>query len=146
MPSHWNLWPRNHCFQQYSSSLQFHPPPSSQAEGPSYILVCIVSISHVVYVNPAFFATDKIFWLEAISYPIMGFVITESILTLQKTIRNQVQRMKILNNVAQSLASSLEIHQVIALLSSAIQNALDAETYFVGLMDGENSVRSGIVL
>ena len=108
---------------------------------PSYILVCIVSISHVVYVNPAFFATDKIFWLEAISYPIMGFVITESILTLQKTIRNQVQRMKILNNVAQSLASSLEIHQVIALLSSAIQNALDAETYFVGLMDGENSVR-----
>lgn len=108
---------------------------------PAYLLVGIISFSRAVFGNPILPVWHNNVWLEAISYPFIGVLITESTLVLRNTIRAQVHRLEILNNVAQSLASSLEIHQVIALLSSAIQNSLDADTYFVGLIDGDNNVR-----
>ncbi len=107
----------------------------------SYFLLGIVSASRIVFENPVWSVWDPGFWLEATSYPIIGILITESILILKNTIYSQIRRMEILNNVAQSLASSLEIHQVIALLSSAIQNSLDADTYYVGLLEGDNKIR-----
>ena len=107
----------------------------------SYFLLGIVSASRIVFENPVWSVWDPGFWLEAMSYPIIGILITESILILKNTIYSQIRRMEILNNVAQSLASSLEIHQVIALLSSAIQNSLDADTYYVGLLEEDHKIR-----
>jgi diguanylate cyclase (GGDEF)-like protein len=49
----------------------------------------------------------------------------------------QVHRLQVLNTVAKSVSSSLEIKQVITLLNSTIQNALDADTYYVGLTEDE---------
>ena len=108
---------------------------------PAYLLVGMTSLAQSVFGAPVGVAGNNNLWLEAISYPFIGTLIIESTLVLRNTIHAQVRRLQILNNAARSLASSLEIHQVIALVSSAIQDSLDADTYFVGLMEGKNAIR-----
>lgn len=73
--------------------------------------------------------------LTALLYSILAL---EMIFAFRQLNQRQINRLQKINQVAKSVSSSLEIHQVIALLSSAIQNALDADTYFVGLINGKS--------
>ncbi len=66
-----------------------------------------------------------------------GVVIIETFQLFKTIIRHQMNRLAVINNVARSVASSLEIHQVVSLLSNAIQKTIDADTYYVGLLDDE---------
>lgn len=79
-----------------------------------------------------------LFILEIIMVPAMAVVATETILRLRKSLLHETKHLETLNRVARSLATSLEMHQVVGLVSSAIQNALDADTYYVGLLNGDS--------
>jgi diguanylate cyclase (GGDEF)-like protein len=82
------------------------------------------------------------FLIEFLPIPIFAIVAVETICRMLDTAKMQVHRLEVLNMVAKSVTSSLEIKQVIALLNSTIQNALDADTYYVGLMENDgNSLR-----
>lgn len=81
--------------------------------------------------------SDKIFQ-NLLTFPLLSVLIVETIIRLQDTLMVELRRMQILNQVSRSLSSSLEMHQVLALVSSAIQNALDADTYYVGLLRGQS--------
>lgn len=48
--------------------------------------------------------------------------------------------MEVMDTTARSLASTIEIPQVISMLASAVQNAINADTYFVGIVN-ENRLR-----
>jgi diguanylate cyclase (GGDEF)-like protein len=65
---------------------------------------------------------------------LMTIAINEPVTYLQHILATRDRRIEVLNNIARSLPSSIEIHQVLSLVSSAIQNALDADTYYVGLL------------
>jgi diguanylate cyclase (GGDEF)-like protein len=49
-----------------------------------------------------------------------------------------VRRLETINNISHKIASTIEVDQVICLVSAAVQEALNADTYFVGLVQGEN--------
>jgi diguanylate cyclase (GGDEF)-like protein len=71
---------------------------------------------------------------EIIFTVIVTILVTETITMMKQAISIQIQRLETLNRIAHDLSSSLEMHQVINLVSNAIQTILDADTYYLGLM------------
>jgi diguanylate cyclase (GGDEF)-like protein len=63
--------------------------------------------------------------------------IIETIVRMQRTLFTQLKRVDTVNSIAMNLAASLEIHEVIAQLKTAIQTSFTADTYYVGLLTGE---------
>jgi diguanylate cyclase (GGDEF)-like protein len=93
-------------------------------------------------------ATNLISWIfnvRPVVYPwsaaILAFLITiaanETIYQLKRIIRRQMQRLEIVNKVTRSLTYSIEVHQVVSLMSSAVQDAIEADTYYIGFVDGD---------
>lgn len=76
----------------------------------------------------------------ALPIPVIAVVAVETITQLKSLAEQRVSRLQVLNMVARSVTSSLETKQVIALVNSAIQMALDADTYYVGLLDGKSQL------
>ncbi len=70
--------------------------------------------------------------------PIGSILITETLVRLGNSLGRETHRLQTLNNVARSLSSSLEMHQVIALVTSTIQSALSADTYYLGMVRGDS--------
>ena len=102
---------------------------------PTYLfaLICFLFHEFLLQRSPPGSIFD--FIIESLPYPAFTVLAVETICRLRKTLNMQVHRLKVLNMVTRSVTSSLETRQVIALLNSAIQNALDAHTYYVGLID-----------
>jgi diguanylate cyclase (GGDEF)-like protein len=105
---------------------------------PTYFFTLLALTAVIVTNISGAGGTIVIFLIEAVLIPIIAIVITETILGLRNSLMVEMKRLQTLNRVARSLASSLEMHQVVALVSSAIQNAFAADTYYVGLIQGES--------
>lgn len=104
---------------------------------PAYLFVLIASVFNVidlVYGPPI---DISIFILKTIMGPVMAIVATETMLRLRESLLLEMKRLETLNRVARSLATSLDMQQVVGLVSSAIQSSLPADTYFVGLLRGD---------
>lgn len=101
---------------------------------PTYLMTTIATIMAIVFkiLNGDLLQT---YIIRSATLPLIAIIITETLLRMQNALYRQLQRLETLNNVARNLASSLEIHQVISLVSAAIQNTLSADTYYVGLMN-----------
>jgi diguanylate cyclase (GGDEF)-like protein len=104
---------------------------------PTYLFTFLVMASNIFSFLLVPVDQTSLFFLEAILIPVIAVVITETILGLRNSLLVEMKRLQTLNRVARSLASSLEMHQVVTLVSSAIQNAFAADTYYVGLLQGE---------
>lgn len=104
---------------------------------PTYLFSMICFTADRLF-QPALPSEAGIFLLEGLPIPIIGIVVTETILYVQNISNQRVKRLEVLNMVARSVSSSLEIEQVIALLNSTIQMALDADTYYVGLSNNSS--------
>lgn len=105
---------------------------------PTYLFTLLVLIANVFTFFYAPVGQTTSFILEVVLVPAFAVVITETILGLRNTLLVEMTRLQSLNRVARSLASSLEMHQVVSLVSSAIQNAFAADTYYVGLLQSES--------
>lgn len=104
---------------------------------PTYLFVLIATGFNVInlFYGPA--PNLSLFLLQTIMGPVMAIVATETILRLRESLLLEMKRLETLNRVARSLATSLDMQQVVSLVSSAIQNALPADTYYVGLLRGD---------
>jgi diguanylate cyclase (GGDEF)-like protein len=95
-------------------------------------LVTVVLFQWPVFTGSSRFnLSDNLLIMLSIS--LMTVLINESVNRLQTIVATRAHRTEVLNKIAHSLSSSLEIDQVLSLVSSAIQNTLDADTYYVGL-------------
>lgn len=105
---------------------------------PAYFLTILVAVTRF-YIYQGTIGEDSFeLWSQALALPIAGIICVETILIMRSTIAKEVLRLKTINWVAQSFSSSLEINQVITLISHAIQDTLQADTYYVALFYGEN--------
>ncbi len=102
---------------------------------PTYLFASICLLTDRFLTHPLSSTTAFRYFVESLPFPAFAIVAIETICRLRKVADLQLHRFKVLNIVARSVTSTLEIRQVIALLNSAIQNALDADTYYVGLLD-----------
>ena len=100
----------------------------------AFILICAALQASLILRSEI---VTRTFILQTLSIPLLGVIITETILRLQDALRKQLRRLETLNQVARSLATSLETTQVLSLLNSAIQNSFQADTYYMGTLNGE---------
>ena len=68
---------------------------------------------------------------------IISFIIMEAVLNIKDTTQHHIQRLETINTVSRQIMLSLDREQTLLLLDATIQEALEAETYFIGLLRDE---------
>src|SRR5215212_3923274 len=72
--------------------------------------------------------------LELATPYIISVVIVETPLRIKATTRQHIHRLETINKVSRQIMLSLETDQTISLLNATMQEALEADTYFVGIV------------
>lgn len=75
-------------------------------------------------------------WIIHPGMAIIALIMIESIQRLRHLSQQQVQRLEIINEFSRQVTSSIDTQQVIALVNEAIRAALQADTYYLGLSEG----------
>jgi diguanylate cyclase (GGDEF)-like protein len=68
-------------------------------------------------------------------YLLVAVITAESILYLIKSTHERIDRLETINAFARNISGTVEMPQVINLLNAALQNAINADTYFIGVLD-----------
>jgi len=103
--------------------------------GPTYFLI-IFSGASFIY-SRFEYPTNFIDWTILFIPSLAAFVVTETILRLRRATHNHILRLESINVLSQQIISSLETEQVLTIINAAIQKTLTADTYFVGLLEGD---------
>jgi diguanylate cyclase (GGDEF)-like protein len=61
-------------------------------------------------------------------------ILTESVLHIKNTTQQHIHRLETINKVSRQIMLSLDTEQTISLLNATIQETLEADTYFIGLL------------
>ncbi len=77
--------------------------------------------------------------LELATPYVISIVIVETLLRIKATTQQHIHRLETINKVSRQIMLSLETEQTIALLNATMQEALEADTYFVGIVK-ENKI------
>lgn len=73
----------------------------------------------------------------------LAVIISETIYRFARASSRRLERLEILNKFTRQIGVSLEAQQVINLVNAALPQALEADTYFLGLQE-ENSIKMGL--
>jgi len=76
---------------------------------------------------------------------LLGFIIAETIHRLNVATQNRIQRLESLNEFARKIVYSLETDEVLALVGAAIQNAINADTYFLGITEDNETIKVDLI-
>ena len=101
--------------------------------GPTYLLIIVSGFTYItVHQNSisGFFG-----WSVHVLPVLASIVITETILRLRQATQDHIQSLETINTFSKQINSSLETNQVLSLLNAALQKALSADSYYVGLME-----------
>lgn len=101
--------------------------------GPTYLLIVLSGTAFIVFHRGHI--TSFLEWVDHIFPIIASIVITETILRLRQATENHIHSLEVINTFSQQINSSLETDQVLSLLNAALQKALTADSYYVGLVD-----------
>jgi diguanylate cyclase (GGDEF)-like protein len=64
----------------------------------------------------------------------ISIVVLEAILRIKDTTQQHIHRLETINRVSRQIMLSLDTEQTMTLLTAAIQDALEADTYFIGIV------------
>ena len=65
---------------------------------------------------------------------VISIVAAEVILQIKETTQQHIHRLETINKVSRQIMLSLDTEQTMSLLTAAIQDALEADTYFIGIV------------
>lgn len=68
---------------------------------------------------------------------IVSIVILEVIVRLKNTARQHIHRLETINKVSRQIMQSLDTKQTLSLLDATIQDTLDADTFFIGILQDD---------
>jgi diguanylate cyclase (GGDEF)-like protein len=71
---------------------------------------------------------------------IVSIIALEAILRIKDTTQQHIHRLETINRVSRQIMLSLNTEQTMSLLTAAIQDALEADTYFIGIVK-DNEIR-----
>lgn len=103
--------------------------------GPAYTLIAIVYTT-----NFARHIIDDIplsNWIIHAGFIIGSVITAETIQQLKIISKRQMNRLETVNEISKQIVSTIETKQLISLLDAALQNALNADTYFIGIQNGD---------
>jgi diguanylate cyclase (GGDEF)-like protein len=72
--------------------------------------------------------------IHVLGFTLVGLVINETIQLLGNAISAKVQRLETINQMSRKIGATIEVDEVISLVSAAVQDAIHADTYYVGLV------------
>jgi diguanylate cyclase (GGDEF)-like protein len=78
-------------------------------------------------------------FLEWATPYVVGIVVVEAVTRIKNTTQQHIHRLETINKISRQIMLSLETHQTITLLNATMQEALEADTYFVGTVK-ENQI------
>ena len=102
---------------------------------PSYILI-------ILTIFPELFSQHRVLntlheWIQHGSFIILAIIVVETIQQLKYLASHQIQRLETINEFSRDISGTLSKEQVISLLNAAIQNAMDADSYYIGFSEGD---------
>jgi diguanylate cyclase (GGDEF)-like protein len=102
--------------------------------GRSYAYTALMEIL-IINLWQAFGTTERqIVTLEFVMPFIISIVFVEAILHVKYTTQQQIHRLEIINNFSRQVRLSLEPEKTLSLLDNTIREALNADTYFIGIL------------
>jgi len=103
--------------------------------GPTYLLIGLSGFTYILAHQTSI--SGFLSWSIHILPIIASIVITETILRLRQVTQNHIRSLETVNIFSQQINSSLETNQVLSLLNAALQKAIAADSYYVGLVENE---------
>lgn len=70
-----------------------------------------------------------------ISFILIAVVFIETIFRLSNAMRTRIGQLEIINDFARKIAISLEAEQVVNVVNAALQKAINADTYYIGILE-----------
>ncbi len=74
-------------------------------------------------------------WIMHIGFTVTAFIGIETIQQLKNISAQHINRLEIINEFSKQLVSTLDTKQVFSLLTAAFQSALEADTYYIGIIE-----------
>jgi diguanylate cyclase (GGDEF)-like protein len=103
--------------------------------GPAYFLTFCVAFLHVIqHIQNQIPLNEWIVHGGLIIAALMGVEIIQQLKNLSQ---RQIKRLEILNEVSRQIVSTLEKKQILTLLNAAFQNVLEADSYYIGTLEGD---------
>jgi diguanylate cyclase (GGDEF)-like protein len=102
---------------------------------PSYLLIFLATVLTMGirhdYIN------NLTEWTFHLSIAVIAGIVVETVRQLKNLSREHIRRLEIITDFSRNITSTLNTKQLMTLLNAAVQNAVEADTYFVGIRDGE---------
>jgi diguanylate cyclase (GGDEF)-like protein len=99
---------------------------------PSYAMVAIVAALHMTHHIPT--GSPPITWIIHGMLYVAALIAVETVQQVKALATKQMARIEAVNEISKQIVSTLETEQLISLLDAALQNALDADSYYIGLL------------
>jgi GAF domain-containing protein len=103
--------------------------------GPSYLIILLTSALTIVVRRQ--YLTDLREWTFHLSLAIVAAIIVETVEQLKNLSRDHIRRLETITDFSRQITSTLDTKQVMTLLNAAFQNSVEADTYFVGIREGD---------
>ncbi len=83
-------------------------------------------------------------WTFHLTIAVIASIVVETVKQLKNQSRNHIRRLETITDFSRKITSTLDTKQVMALLNAAFQNAVEADTYFVGIRES-NEMRLELI-
>ena len=77
-------------------------------------------------------------WFRLVSFPVLAIIVSETFYRFRNAIVHNLKRMNMINAIFRKLSSSLDEDEVHTWVKEAIQDAFDADTYYLALVNGDS--------
>jgi len=98
----------------------------------SYVTLLLVAMINLLASYQQLNTMDSI--LDYALPLIVSFIVLEVIIRIKDTTQLHIHRLETINKVSREIMQSLDTEKTLSLLNATIQDALDADTYFIGIL------------
>ena len=106
--------------------------------GRRYALQFLIGVLIVILPNNYFTLTSISEVLEYFTPFAISIVILEVLMQLKNTARQHINGLETINKVSRQIMQTLDTKQTLSLLDATIQDTLEADTFFIGILQGDD--------
>ncbi len=105
------------------------------SRGPAYFLIGIISLIHFIHHTQHFVPIND--WIADSALLVASSITVETIQQIKSIAQKQMNRLEIVKEVSKQIVSTLNTKQLLALLDAELQNVLEADTFYIGIQEGD---------
>lgn len=109
---------------------------------PSYLIIVVATAGTLFLRRESLVHIQG--WTYHLSTAVVSGIIVETVQQLKNQSRNHIRHLETITDFSRKITSTLDTKQVMALLNAAFQSSVEADTYFVGIREG-NEMRLELI-